>query len=212
MTEEAAALKAAWDPRQAELAHLLRQRSDEAWTEVYNQCYRPIYRYVHARVFDEAAAGDIASAVFAEAIASIGSYTYRGRPILAWLYRIARNLVADHQRKALRSRDGGSFSAFHLPRRFAARLLARQKDGIDPVEEVAANGALGDPAAMADHLDLRRGLAALPPAQREVLTLRYLVGLSTQEIAAVMGRQPAAVYSLHARALAALRKQMEGPK
>lgn len=209
MTEEAVALKAAWDPRQAELAHLLRQRSAEAWTEVYNQCYRPIYRYVHARVFDEAAAGDIASAVFAEAIASIGSYTYRGRPVLAWLYRIARNLVADHQRKTLRSRNGGP-SALDLPRRVASRLFGRQKDGLDPMEAVAANGALGDPAAMADHLDLRRALAALPQAQREVLTMRYLVGLSTQEIAALMGRQPAAVYSLHARALAALRRLMEG--
>lgn len=210
MTEEATALKAAWDPRQAELVQRLRQRSPEAWTEAYNDYYRPIYRYVRARVFDEAAAGDIASAVFAEAIASIGSYTYRGRPLLAWLYRIARNLVVTHQRKALRSRNGAAPSPLDAPRRFAARLWGRRRDGEDPLHSVAAEGAGGDPAAMVDHLDLRRALLALPQAQREVLTLRYLVGLSTPEIAAIMGRQPVAIYSLQARALVALRKLMEG--
>lgn len=210
MTEEATALKAAWDPRQAELVQRLRQRSPEAWTEAYNDCYRPIYRYVRARVFDEAAAGDIASAVFIEAIASIGSYTYRGRPLLAWLYRIARNLVATHQRKALRSRNGAAPSTTIAPHPFAARRWGRRRDGGDPMQSLAADGAGGDPAAIVDHLDLRRAISLLPETQREVLTLRYLVGLNTPEIAAIMGRQPVAIYSLQARALVALRKLMEG--
>lgn len=210
MTEEATALKAAWDHRQAELVQQLRQRSPEAWTEAYNDCYRPIYRYVRARVFDEAAAEDIASAVFTEAIASIGSYTYRGRPLLAWLYRIARNLVATHQRKALRSRNGAAPSPVIALHGFATRLWGRRRDGADPMQTLTTDGAGGDPAAMVDHLDLRRAILLLPEAQREVLTLRYLVGLSTPEIAAIMGRQPVAIYSLQARALVSLRKLMEG--
>lgn len=205
------ALDAASDPYEAELVTRARERSPEAWTAIYNAYYRPIYRYVRARVFDETTAADIASAVFVEGIASISSYQYRGKPLLAWLYRIARNLISNHQRKLLRSPNGGPTSVLDFPRRIVGRLLGRHATNGDATEAaaVAANGAQGDPAEMVEQMDLRQALRKLPPAQRDVLALRFLVGLSTPEIAAAMGKQSVAIYSLQARALVTLRKQME---
>jgi RNA polymerase sigma factor (sigma-70 family) len=56
---------------------------------------------------------------------------------------------------------------------------------------------------------LHRAIAALPDRQREVLILRFVVGHTTEEIAELLGKERAAVYSLHARAIATLRKSLK---
>lgn len=56
---------------------------------------------------------------------------------------------------------------------------------------------------------LHAHLAALAPRDREVIELRYLLDLSEQEIAAVLGVRPGTVKSRLARAKARLREQME---
>ncbi len=66
----------------------------------------------------------------------------------------------------------------------------------------------GDPSMMVDRLDLRDALVKLPANQREVVILRFLVGLSAREVAEVAGKKPAAIYSLQARAMLALREQL----
>jgi RNA polymerase sigma-70 factor (ECF subfamily) len=59
-------------------------------------------------------------------------------------------------------------------------------------------------------------LSRLDPRDREVLVLRYLEGLSTEEIAAVLGIRAGAVKMRHVRALERLRGlldiQAEGPE
>lgn len=129
--------------------------------------------------------------MFVAAISGIRSYSYRGRPVLAWLYRIAHNLVGDYRRKALREKRQAAD-------RSVGDLHSRNGSGPD-----------GDPAGMIGDLDLRAALQTLPGTQRDVLILRFFVGLSTPEIAKVMGKQPTAVYSLQARAVASLRSVLE---
>jgi RNA polymerase sigma-70 factor (ECF subfamily) len=52
---------------------------------------------------------------------------------------------------------------------------------------------------------VREALARLAPRDREVLVLRHLEGLSTAEVAAVLGVSPGAVMTRHTRALVRLR-------
>jgi RNA polymerase sigma-70 factor (ECF subfamily) len=80
------------------------------------------------------------------------------------------------------------------------------QDGAYDLASVATSE--GDPSMMVDRLDLRDALAKLPANQREVVILRFLVGLSAQEVAEVVGKKPAAVYSLQARAILALRERI----
>jgi RNA polymerase sigma-70 factor (ECF subfamily) len=187
---------------EAVLAERARARDPEAWTAIYERHYQPIFRYVHARVFDRETALDLTSGVFVSAINGITRYQYTGRPILAWLYRIARNTVADHQRRALGRRGIEKVGA-------SMRAVAGVFRGHET--DISAEPTSSVPDEMAERLDLHRAVAQLPESQREVLILRFLVGLSTDEIAELIGKEKAAVYSLHARAITALRQSLGGP-
>jgi RNA polymerase sigma factor (sigma-70 family) len=70
---------------------------------------------------------------------------------------------------------------------------------------LAADGI--GPAPELDHL--ADALAALPSRQRAVLVLRYYVGCSEAEIAAILDCRPGTVKSLASRALASLRGVLE---
>jgi RNA polymerase sigma-70 factor (ECF subfamily) len=184
------------DGSDAALARRAAEREPAAWAEIYARYHQPVYRYTRARV-GSAAAEDVTADIFAAAVQSIAKYSGQ-RPLLAWLYGIAKHRVADHFRRTLpresllqrlnplRSRDEGEFEASN-----AIELLG---------------SSAGDPATRAELLDIQPALARLTTDQREVLVLRHFVGLSTTEIATLLGRQPAAIYSLEARALARMRK------
>ena len=189
-----------YDRREAELVERAKARAADAWAQIYTREYPSIYRYINARVFEKETTEDLTQAVFLGAVKGIDSYTYRGQPILAWLYRIARNVVSDYQRKAL-GRDA--------PRRMIQSLFGRsasEDDGgelrIDPPDET-------DSMVLVERMDLRNALKKLTSMQREIVILRFFVGLKTPEIATVLHKEPAAVYSLEARALAALKKLLK---
>jgi len=187
------------DPYEAGLVARAKERSAEAWDEIYARHYPPIYRYILARVFDAAIAEDLASAVFLGAVKGIGSYRYRGQPLRAWLYRIARNVVSTHQRTMFRQRTLTVSGVLELPR----RVFGRAERTVEPAGPAAA-----DPGTTVERLDLREALADLPQAQREVLLLKYYVGMDAKEIAGVVGKEPAAVYSLQARGLQSLKRRL----
>jgi RNA polymerase sigma factor (sigma-70 family) len=182
----------------ASLARRAANGDSRAWDEIFAAYHPYVFRYIRARTGDGEAA-DLAADVFAAAVDAIGNY--RGnRPLLAWLYGIARHRVADHHRKAKRREP---FIA-RLPG--FGRLAPRSEDQTDFIPEAVRRDA--DPAFVGDRLDLQWALSKLTEVQREVITLRYFAGFRTEEIAAALGREPAAVYSLEARALARLRREI----
>jgi hypothetical protein len=87
---------------EAELVRRARAREPNAWQSLYDQLYPFIYRYALVRLRRHEEAEDIASQCFLRAIQGIEHYSYQGKPFLAWLYRIAANLVADHLRRKRR--------------------------------------------------------------------------------------------------------------
>lgn len=159
------------------LVERLRTFDQLAWAEVYDLHHARIWRYAYARTGDRDEADDLAAQAFAEAVASIHRYRYAGRPLLAWLYRIARNLAADRARK---------------------RRREPQRSSAEP-----QGGSLEE---RLDTMELARALAALTDSQREVVALRFFAGYTTREIAVAMGKREPAIYSLEVRALASLRR------
>jgi RNA polymerase sigma-70 factor (ECF subfamily) len=170
---------------EAELVRRAKLRDPQVWAAWHDENYALIFRYALARLRNREEAEDLASMVFLEAIKSIGGYTYRGRPVLAWFYGIARNLVS----KRLRERG------------------RQQVWGRDEADE----GPMADSheAAVVDRLWLLSVLGSLKDEHREVLILRYVLQLPTPEIARVLGKQESAVYSLQARAVQALRRTVD---
>jgi len=173
-------------------------REPAAWSLIYERYHQPLYRYVRARV-GGSAAEDVTAEIFASAVKSIGRYSGQ-RPLLAWLYGIAKHRVADHHRR-VRPRES-----------LLARVTRLGTSGSGDTEVASAiellGSSAGDPGARAELLDLAPALGRLTDDQREVLVLRHFVGLTTAEIARLLDRQPVAVYSLEARALARLRKDL----
>ena len=176
----------ALDTAEASLVARAKERSPTAWAEVYDAHYEQLYRYCYARTGDQAAAADLASRVFLEALEGIDRYVYRGRPLLAWLYRIARNLVSDHRRAVQRE----------------SAALQHAASALEPHDPGPASSA-------ADRHDLQVALQRLTDDQQQVIALRYYSGYTTAEIAAAMGRSERAIYSLEVRALAALRRILD---
>jgi RNA polymerase sigma-70 factor (ECF subfamily) len=85
--------------------------------------------------------------------------TYRpGEPVLPWIYAIARHVKIDGFRKKQRVQS----------REVAAALLP----------EVPAPPAALEPAG-----DFQSLIAALPPSQREVITMLKVTGMSLEEVA-----------------------------
>jgi RNA polymerase sigma-70 factor (ECF subfamily) len=171
---------------QSELVGLARQRDSAAWSEIYSQNYTPIYRYLFGRLGRKELAEDLAAQVFLEALQSIDSYRDRGLPLLAWLYGISRNLIRNGARKAGRT---GEADAVTLD-----DATEKHRAGITP-------GGLD-----IESLDLVRGMEKLSKDQREVIVMRFFVGMSAKETGAILGKTEQAIYSLQVRAIAALRR------
>jgi RNA polymerase sigma-70 factor (ECF subfamily) len=145
-----------------------------------------MYAYIRARVFDQADAEDLTEQVFLRAYQTIARYRPRGWPYSAFLYRIARNLVIDHVRRA-----GKTVSAEEAEER--------------PDPSPSADEAL---IQQEDRRRLKQALDRLPADYQEVIRLRLLLSLPTATAAAWLGRSEGAVRVLLFRAVQALRREL----
>jgi RNA polymerase sigma-70 factor (ECF subfamily) len=168
---------------EAELIRQAKRGDAAAFSEIYRRCHPAIYRYIVLRVGSAAVAEDLSSEVFVRLVDKIDRFQYRGRPLLAWLFTIARNLVADHHRRA------GRYTSVELDEQTAA-------PGTGP--ETRAEQRLAE-------LGLVAAVAKLPDAQRQVILLKFAQGMDNASVAAIMGRSVGAVKELQRRALAKLR-------
>jgi len=161
----------------------------EAVGELYDRHHTRIYRYLWSRVRDRHLAEDLAGEVFVRMVKDLPGYQPRGIPFQAWLYRIAHNLAVDHQRASGRHEL--------VPLYHAEGLNA---EGQDPASKVERQLTVER---------VESALGALDPIQREVVVLRFLVGLSLREVAAALDKTVAAIKSLQHRGLAALRVALQ---
>jgi RNA polymerase sigma-70 factor (ECF subfamily) len=174
--------------RETSESHLIKKAKTydtEALSELYRRHADAIFRYVYYRVGDQVVAEDLVGDVFVRMLEGLPSYQDTGRPFEAWLYRIAHARVVDHYR----------------------REKARRGTSVD--EELAA-GEEGNPDRLAAHRDDTRrvweALVDLTDDQQQVISLRFLAGYSTAEVAKLLGKTEGAVKALQHRALASLRR------
>jgi RNA polymerase sigma-70 factor (ECF subfamily) len=158
----------------------------EAFGQLYDRYVRLVYGVIHARVGNRAEAEDLTAQVFLRALENLSRLDPSRGGFGAWVFRIARNLIVDRHRRDSRR--------VTLPVEEAPPEAGQASDG--PEES-----AIGRERAA--HLWQRVG--QLPTAQRQAIELRFIHGLKTAEIVAVMGRSPAAVKQLTHRALERLR-------
>ncbi len=163
------------------------QKNDpEAFAAIYEENFDKIYRYVFVRVRNQMEAEDLTQQVFLNALQSISSYSWKGLPFSAWLFRIAHNQVVDYYRKTSRVHT----VAIELP------IAGNDPDPVDIAEQEL------------DLDQIKNAMGGLTELQQEVIALRIISGFSTAETAKVMGKNEGAVKALQHSALEALRKKL----
>jgi RNA polymerase sigma-70 factor (ECF subfamily) len=91
------------------------------------------------------------------------------------------------------------------------RLRRHPVDAVGTLDEGSVVSGDTTSAAVLERLEIeaiKAKLAEIAPAQRDVLLLRIVAGLTVQEIAAATGRSPGAVKALQRRGLAALERSL----
>jgi RNA polymerase sigma-70 factor (ECF subfamily) len=139
-----------------------------------------VYGYVCSIVRDEHEAEDVTQGIFAKLLTALERYEPRSVPFSAWILRIAHNASIDHMR--------------------ARRAV--------PCEEVRSVDDEDFDVSRERARDLHTALEKLPLEQRDVIVMRFVLGLSPREIAERIGRSEDAVHGLQHRGRTTLRREL----
>ncbi len=167
----------------------LAKTDPEAFGELYRRTVDRIYNYVYYRTGNVADAEDLTARTFYQALGGIARYADQGVPFIAWLYRIAHNLVANHHR-------------------------AQGRWKLTPLDEAEPAGKpVDNPARAAEISERKQALWAAirrqPEERQRLLILKFADRLSNEEIGAQLGRTESSIKSLYFRTLKALKVDLE---
>ncbi|MFO8101475.1 MAG: sigma-70 family RNA polymerase sigma factor [Dehalococcoidia bacterium] len=163
-----------------------RKNKRDALINLYEQSYSKVARYMFVRIGDQQEAEDLASETFVKALKSLDSYTDRGMPMEAWIFRIAHNLLVDHLRKVSRRQTVN-----------LDETLIRAAD--DPEESAETDIEMER---------LSKALEELSPAHREIIALRFFSGFTSAECGRILGKKPGAVREMQSAAIKLLRQSL----
>jgi RNA polymerase sigma-70 factor (ECF subfamily) len=172
-------------------------RGDPARFEaLYRKYLAQVYSYAYYELRNHHDAEDATERTFVAALTNLHRFEERARPedgsgastFRVWLFRIARNVVADRQR-----------ARFRRPEERLEAAAAMTDGAVDP----AAEAARREDASAA-----WRAVARLPGDRRRAIVLRFVDEMSTSEIAGVLGRSEGAVRVLIHRALRSVAKDL----
>lgn len=180
MTRETACLDEQTLLRQA------RALDEAALNAIFEMYYDKLYRYIYHHTGSVPVAQELASDVFQRFLEALHDGRAPDHYLQAWLYRVAHNLTVDHLRKQEHRQ--------HEP------LSYELESSEQPVGQQAQRSILQDHA--------REALEHLTEKQRAAISLRYLEGLTNEEVARVLNASVGAVKALQHRGLRAMRRHL----
>jgi RNA polymerase sigma factor (sigma-70 family) len=169
-------------------------KDPDAFEAFYREHVEAVQRFIARRVHDPYLAADLTADVFLAAIDSAHTYRpSRGKP-RAWLYGVARNVVAAERRRA--GRELGASG------RISGRLLVETDDLARLHERLDAE---------ARARRLYRAMDRLPESERAVLELVALDGLRPGEAAKLLGISAVATRVRLHRARRVVQNELRSP-
>jgi RNA polymerase sigma-70 factor (ECF subfamily) len=169
----------------SDLVALAKEADHGAWRVLYQRAYPGLMAFASRRL-DHDRARDAVAETMARAVANIDKFTLEGGAFDSWLFGILRHVIADVHRAHARE-----------SRRDERTVVGTQSS---PLEHVLHN----EEAAK-----VRDAFARLQPADRELLELRVVAGMSYEDVAVALGKRPGSVRMAQSRALSRLRKHLE---
>lgn len=161
------------------------QQDPCAFNELYERYVRPVYRYHYRHVNNVAEAEDLTSQTFLAALEALPRFRYAGH-FPGWLFTIARNKVID----------------FYRHNRPQAQLDEQiiNPDSLDLAGEYEFNDLAARLNKLVNNLD---------DTEKDLIYLRYVAGLSFEDLAVVLHKNTDALKKYLYRLLARLKKQLE---
>lgn len=154
----------------------------EAIGWLYEHYFDRIYKYSYLKIGDAIEAEDITEQVFLKMLEALNTFRWQGSSFASWIFRIAHNQVVDHVRHSSRHPQ--------VPLEPAGVLLP--SEGYDP-HWWAEQGNFRE--------HLQQAISQLTDLQAQVITLKFVAGLSNAEVAQLMNRTEGAVKALQYSAL-----------
>jgi len=169
---------------ETELLHGAQELNAGILMEIYD-LYRPgIFAYAYRLLGEANRAEDCVAETFTRFLKTLQSGGGPTNHLRSYLYRIAHNWITDCFRRE-------PMPMLELDENFTSQLDDRMEKLVED------NGEINE---------LRFALRRLTEDQRMVITLRYIEGWETDQVAAAMKRPSGAIKALQHRALVALRK------
>ena len=165
-----------------------RDGDQQALGDLYDWYMPRVYRYAVARVGNTHEAEDLTEEVFLKLLGAIGDFRWKDVPFSSWVFRIAHNCVATYFRRA--AQRGGPTTEIPLDLADGRHDVAYAIEERITLEEVRAAAAL------------------LPEAQREVIALRFAVGLSIADTAKALGKREGNIKALQHKAVNKLQRML----
>jgi RNA polymerase sigma-70 factor, ECF subfamily len=151
----------------------------------YDRYHIQVYRYLYAHLRDEQDVADLMQQIFFQAWKQRQTYQPERGAVATWLLSIAHHRLVDFYR------------------------LSRPSVPLDDISDIAVSEQNPEAKVLSEEsiAVVRELLAALPQSERELLVLRFAAGLSSGEIAVVIGKSEAATKKQLTRLLHRLREQ-----
>lgn len=160
------------------------QGDTRAFGVLYDRYLHPLFRYIYYRVADYLEAEDLTELVFLKAWEGLGTLDLDNLNFRAWLYRIAHNAIIDRHR------------------------TRKSEISIEQVRSLHHDAPTPE-QAIQDQFEtaqLSRAVSQLNEDQQQVITCRFILGISYTETAEIMDLKEGHVRVLQYRALKQLRK------
>lgn len=158
----------------------------DAFGQLYDYFFEKIYRYVYFRT-PATEVEDLVEMIFIKAWVNLEKYEKRDVNFSAWLFRIAHNMVIDYRR--------------------AHRPLVKINE---EMEDESARAAPKDQTEKAILSKLvRDAIEQLREPYKQVITLKFLIGLSNTEIAEILNEREGNIRVLQFRALKELKTLLQ---
>ena len=162
----------------------------DAFGVLYRRYVDRIYGFVYRRSGSADVAEEVTASTFERALRGMPAFRWQGGGFGSWLFRIAANELT---------------SLYRTQQRSTARLALLK--ALPDTPSPPADTALLQADQVAELLD---ALGTLPERYQEVISLRYLAGMSHTEAAETMGLSKPALATLLYRAIGSLRKAAAG--
>lgn len=174
---------------QEELKLLNRARAldEDALTEIHNQYYGAIYRYISFRINDVQTVEDLTSEVFTRFLSALRDRHAPQNTIQGWLYGTAARVIKEQYRKQ-------------------KRTTVTQLNESLPSQTIGPERGLEKSMTLEK---LRGALSILTEDQQHVLALRFGQGMPIREVAKTINKSEGSVKMLQVRAIATLTRHLD---